>query len=103
MQIRTLMAVILAASLGAVVSGCQRNDDGTTQPQSRIDSSMMQGTAPGAPTQGSNRSPTAGKQQEGDSSSAGAKAQPPNRDAAIASPSDEGSKSDEASKQKGSS
>lgn len=101
MQIRTLMAVILAASLGAVVSGCQRADDGTTQPQSRSDSPMMQGTAPGAPTQGSNKGPTAGKQQS-DSSPAGATTQPP-RDAAIASPSDESSKSDEASKQKGSS
>ena len=102
MQIRTLMAVILAASLGAVVSGCQPNDDGTARPQSRSDSPMMQGTAPGAPTQGSNRGPTAGKQQS-DSSSAGATTQPPDRDAAIASPSDESSKSDEASKQKGSS
>ena len=102
MQIRTLMAVILAASLGAVVSGCQRTDDGTTQPQSRTDSPMMQGTAPGAPTQGSNSGPTAGKQQS-DSSSAGATTQPPDRDAAIASPSDESSKSDETSKQKGSS
>jgi hypothetical protein len=109
MQVRTLMALLMAASLGAVVTGCQqRSDDGTAQPQSRADTPMMQGKAPGAPTQSSDAAP--GAQQgssstadKGGSSTATAPQAPDKGANAMASPSDDRTKSDESAKQKGSS
>ena len=101
MHIRTVMAIFLATSLGALVTGCQqRSDDGTAQqPQSRTDTPMMQGKAPAAPTQGSES--TTGKDN---SSTAAAPSQPADTGTnAMASPSDDRTKSDDAAKQKGSS
>jgi hypothetical protein len=100
MQIRTVMAIFLATSLGALATGCQqRSDDGTAQPQSRTDTPMMQGKVPAAPTQGSDS--TTGKDT---SSTAAAPSQPSDTGTnAMASPYGDRTKTDDAATQKGSS
>ena len=106
MQIRTLMALLMAASLGAVVTGCQqRSEDGTAQPQSKADTPMVQGKAPGAPTQGSDSQQGSNSTADkGSSPSTATAPQAPDKGAnAMASPSDDRTKSDESAKQKGAS
>lgn len=109
MHTRKLLAVLLAASLGVVLAGCQRSDSENAAPQSKMDSPMRQGMAPTAPTQGSDSTTTAGAKQ-GDNSTSGqdnastatAPAQPTDKGNSMALPNEDRSKSGEAAKSKSS-
>ena len=110
MQIRTLTALLVSATLGATLVGCQKSDMESSQPQSRTDTGTMQGTAPAAPTQGRdstaipgatpNENFAAGKES---SPITTAPTQSPDKDSSMASPSDESTRSNATAKQQGSS
>lgn len=109
MHTRKVMAVLLAASLGVVLAGCQRSDSENAPPQSKMDSPVRQGMAPAAPAQGSDSTTTAGAKQgdnpansQGNTSTATAPAQPSDTANSTASPNEDRSKSGEVAKSKSS-
>jgi hypothetical protein len=101
MRIHTLMAVLLAASVGTVLTACQqRSDTEGAQPRSRVDSPTKQGMAPGAPTQGSAQQSDSAAFGKDSSSTAAAPGQLPERGNAMASPSDERGKANDTANSK---
>jgi hypothetical protein len=110
MHTQKMMAVLLAASLGAALTGCQRGSPDDARPQSRMESPTVQGMAPAAPTQDNPSPGTAGAKQgdeaangRDNASTATAPAQPSDKGSSMASPYDDPTKSGEAAKSKSSS